>query len=355
MRLKRLRKELIKRGAIPYLITDLKNIKYLTGFSGSNGYLIVSEKNSIFISDSRYEEYAKSVIPEDCEFFLQEGNAFEAISSTIKKRGIKEIYVEASNITLAFHSELKKALSKVKIVPVIDDPVADLRAIKDENEISLIKEACAITDRCFAHLLQIIKPGVTEWDISVEIDYFFKRNGCRSCAFDPIVASGSGSSMPHYKPENKKIEPGEILLIDMGCVFQGYNSDLTRTIFIDKIDPALAEIYEIVFQAQSKALNAVKPGLDTGKLDSVARNFITQKGYGENFGHGLGHGVGIDIHESPAIKKNISSKLKKNMVITIEPGIYIPGRGGVRIEDTVLVSQQGFEVLTKSSKDLIVI
>jgi Xaa-Pro aminopeptidase len=203
--------------------------------------------------------------------------------------------------------------------------------------------------------LQFIKPGVTEWDISVEIDYFFKRNGCRSCAFDPIVASGSGSSMPHYKPENKKIEPGEILLIDMGCVFQGYNSDLTRTIFIDKIDPALAEIYEIVFQAQSKALNAVKPGLDTGKLDSVARNFITQKGYGENFGHGLGHGVGIDIHESPAIKKNISSKLKKNMVITIEPGIYIPGRGGVRIEDTVLVSQQGFEVLTKSSKDLIVI
>ena len=162
--------------------------------------------------------------------------------------------------------------------------------------------------------------------------------------------------MPHYKPaEDKKIAKGDILLIDMGCLYRGYNSDLTRTIFVDSIDSTLGEIYNIVYEAQGKAVSSVKPGMDTIKLDSVARTLITNYGYGENFGHGLGHGVGVEIHELPAIKKNISTKLKKNMVITIEPGIYIPGKGGVRIEDTVLVTSGGCELLTKSSKELIVI
>ena len=197
---------------------------------------------------------------------------------------------------------------------------------------------------------------MTEWEIALEIENYFKKNGCRSCSFDPIVASGSNSSMPHYTPSmNKKISRGEVLLIDMGCMYKEYNSDLTRTIFIEKIDKKIEEIYNIVLEAQIKSLEAVKPGLITSELDNIARTIISNYGYGEEFGHGLGHGLGIEVHEVPAVKKNDNTKLKKNMIITIEPGIYISGLGGVRIEDMVLVTDDGCEILTKCPKELIVI
>jgi len=356
MRIKKLKKILKDNETLPYLVTDLNNIKYLTGYAGSNAFIFIDEKESYIISDSRYEEYIKKNLPSGINFFLQETSASDAIKKCSDKSGKKEIFVESHNMTLSLHAELKKVLKRVKITPVTEDPVIILRSIKDDNEISLLREACAITDRCFNHLLQFIKPGLSEWDISVEIDYFYKKNGCTACAFDPIVASGAGSSMPHYKPEEgKKITKGDILLIDMGCLYKGYNSDLTRTIFVDSVDATLGEIYNIVYEAQKKAVSSVKPGIDTRKLDSIARTVISNYGYGDNFGHGLGHGVGIEIHELPAIKKFTSAIIKKNMVITIEPGIYIPGKGGVRIEDTVLVTSGGCEILTKSSKELIVI
>lgn len=356
MRIKKLKNLLKENGNFPYLITDLNNIKYLTGYAGSNAYLIIDEKESFIISDSRYEEYIKNLLPRGVKFFLQEG----AASGTIKKCSDiiakKELFVESHSITLSLHAELKKTLKKIKLIPVTEDPVSILRAVKDEDEIGLLREACAITDRCFTHLLQYIKPGLSEWDIAVEIDYFYKKNGCTACSFDPIVASGAGSSMPHYKPaEDKKIIKGDVLLIDMGCLYKGYNSDLTRTIFVDSVDSTMGDIYNIVYEAQKEAVSSVKPGIDTNKLDSIARTVISNYGYGDNFGHGLGHGVGIEIHELPAIKKFTSATIKKNMVITIEPGIYIPGKGGVRIEDTVLVTSGGCEILTKSSKELIVI
>lgn len=356
MRIRKLKKLLKDNGNFPYLITDLNNIKYLTGFTGSNAYLIIDEKESFIISDSRYEEYIKSILPRGVKFHIQEGSASEAIKKCTDIIAKKELFVESHNITLSLYSELKKALKKIKIISATEDPVSILRSIKDDEEIRLLREACAITDRCFTHLLQYIKPGLSEWDIAVEIDHFYKKNGCTACSFDPIVASGTGSSMPHYKPaEDKKITKGDILLIDMGCLYKGYNSDLTRTIFVDSVDSTLGEIYNIVYDAQKKAVNSVKPGIDTRELDSIARKVITDYGYGDNFGHGLGHGVGIEIHELPAIKKFTSAIIKKNMVITIEPGIYIPGKGGVRIEDTVLVTSGGCEILTKSSKELIVI
>lgn len=356
MRIKKLKKMLKESTGFPYLITDLNNIKYLTGYAGSNAYLIIDEKESFIISDSRYEEYIKKLLPRDVSFYLQEGSAANAIKECSDIMAKKEIFVESHNITLSLYTELKKVLKKIKITPMSEDPVSILRSVKDEDEISILREACAITDRCFSHLLQYIKPGLSEWDIAVEIDYFYKKNGCTACAFDSIVASGAGSSMPHYKPsEDKKIIKGDVLLIDMGCLYRGYNSDLTRTIFVDSIDSTMGDIYNIVYEAQKKAVRSVKPGIDTRILDSIARTVISDYGYGENFGHGLGHGVGIEIHELPAIKKFASTTIKKNMVITIEPGIYIPGKGGVRIEDTVLVTSGGCEILTKSSKELIVI
>jgi Xaa-Pro aminopeptidase len=356
MRVNRLKKILTEKQGYPYLITDLNNIKYLTGFSGSNAYLVIDDKKSYFISDSRYEEYVKAVLPENIEFVLQTGSTADALKACFSKINRKNLFVESHSMTLAQHAGFKKGLKGIKIIPMDDDPVNFIRMVKDEGEISIMREAAAITDRCFYHLLKFIKPGMTEWDVAVEIEMYYKKNGCTACSFDPIVASGTGSSMPHYIPSmDKKIARGEILLIDMGCVFKGYNSDLTRTVFVGKIDNSLEKIYNIVYEAQGKALKAVRAGLDTQKLDNVARSFITDQGYGENFGHGLGHGLGIEIHEMPAVKKNSSIKLKKNMVITIEPGIYIPGSGGVRIEDMVLVTAGGCEVLTRCSKELIVI
>lgn len=356
MRIKKLKQILTEKQSFPYLITDLNNIKYLTGYSGSNAYLLIDEKISYFISDSRYEEYVKSLLPKNFEFILQTGSTADALKICYGKIVKKNMFVESHSMTLFQHSDFKKNIKGIRIIPMEDDPVNFIRMVKDEGEINILREAAAITDDCFYHLLKFIKPGLTEWDIAVEIEMYYKKHGCTACSFDPIVASGSSSSMPHYMPSmEKKIAHGEILLIDMGCIYKGYNSDLTRTVFVGKIDNNLEKIYNIVYEAQGKAIKAVKAGFDTQKLDNVARSVITDYGYGENFGHGLGHGVGIEIHEMPAVKKNSSIKLKKNMVITIEPGIYISGSGGVRIEDMVLVTTGGSEVLTKCSKELIVI
>jgi len=356
MRIKKLRKILDSNNSFPCLITDLTNIRYLTGFSGSNALLLIGKNKTYLISDSRYQEYAESFLGPGFEFFLQKGSQAEALKECTKKINEARIFIESGNITLSQFNEIKKNLGRVKLVQTEKDYVNSLRMVKDEDEIAVLREAALITDNCFSHLLKKIRPGICEWDIAVEIDYYYKTHGCRACSFDPIVASGPGSSMPHYIPSmTKKINHGDVLLIDMGCLFNGYNSDLTRTVFCGNIDSRLEEIYHIVRDAQHNAISAVKPGAVSSKVDAAARDFISQKGYGENFGHGLGHGVGLDIHELPALKSSSEIKLKKNMVITIEPGIYLPETGGVRIEDMVLVTSKGAEVLTKCSKELIVI
>jgi len=356
LRIKRLKKILRDRCAFPYLITDLNNIKYLTGFSGSNASIVVDERGVYFITDSRYKEYSCSLLPGGFKFILQTGSMQDAVKRCLEKSEAKAVFVESHSITLNQHALLKKELKKIKIIPVHDDPVNFIRMEKDDDEIAVLREAAAITDNCFYHLLKFIKTGMTEWEIALEIESYFKRNGCRSCSFDPIVASGSNSSMPHYTPSmSKKISRGEVLLIDMGCMYKEYNSDLTRTIFIGEVDKKSEEIYNIVLEAQIKSIKAIKPGLNSTELDSIARTIISDYGYGEEFGHGLGHGLGIEVHEMPAVKKTDNTELKKNMVITIEPGIYIPGLGGVRIEDMVLVTDGGCEILTKCSKELIVI
>ncbi len=192
-----------------------------------------------------------------------------------------------------------------------------------------------------------------EWDVSIEIEYFYRKNGCRKSSFDSIVASGPGSSMPHYITSmTRRIEKGDALLIDMGCEFRGYNSDLTRTIFVNSVDDDLRRIYGIVRDAQERAIEFVRPGVRCGELDAVARGLIAEAGFGKFFGHSLGHGVGMEVHELPAVKTGSRTRIGKNTVITVEPGIYIPGRGGVRIEDVVLVTDGGSEILTKSSKDI---
>ena len=294
-------------------------------------------------------------MPKQVKFILQSGSFKETLGDLCKILDIKNLFVEENNFSVASFFELKKFLRKIKLIPGGNE-VNFVRMIKDDEEIKILTEAAALTDRCLSHLISIIKPGVAEWDISIEIEYFYRKNGCRKTSFDSIVASGAASSMPHYEPDmNKKVMSGDILIIDMGCEYQGYNSDLTRTFFINSVDPELEKIYMVVQEAQKRALEAVRPGINADRLDKAARDYISESGYGANFGHGLGHGYGIEVHELPSIRKNGEIVLKKNMTITIEPGIYIPGKGGVRIEDMVLVTASGGTALTKSTKDLTIL
>lgn len=354
MRLKKLVRVLKKSDLLPYLVTDLVNIRYLTGYAGTYAYLVIDRNRSWFISDSRYEEYARSILPREVEFVLQKTDFIDSLKGVLKSTGAKELFLEEHSLVFSMYRAMKQRLRGVKLVPG-GDHANTARMVKDEDEIAVLRKAARITDACVDHLYKVIKPGVSEWDIAVEIEHFYRTNGCRKSSFDSIVAAGPGSSMPHYATSmSKKVRAGEPVLVDMGCEYQGYNSDLTRTMFVHSIDPALEKIYRVVQRAQEAAVRAVRPGITVGKLDAVARDIIAEAGYGEQFGHSLGHGIGMDVHELPAIRKG-DLALKKGMAITIEPGIYLPGIGGVRIEDMVVVTAAGREVLTKSSKDIIIL
>ena len=354
MRLEKLRMNLAKKENFPYFVANIINVSYLTGFKGTYANLIVDRDRTIFITDPRYEEYASSILPDSVELFVQRKNLFLAIKDVLKSIKKKILYFEPLISVSAFNT-IKKELKGIRLIPA-EDEVSPIRAVKDAGEIEIIKKAVAIADGCFNDLLKILKPGITEWDISVEIENYYRKNGCRKSSFDSIVASGKGSSMPHYSTSMKKrVEYGDMLMIDMGCEYNGYNSDLTRTVFIGKITPEFRKIYNIVKKAQSAAVAAVKGGVSSGALDRIARRVIEKEGYGKCFGHGLGHGIGLEVHEMPSLKMGSKFRIKKNTVFTIEPGIYIPDSGGVRIEDVVLATEGGCEVLTKSSKDIIII
>jgi Xaa-Pro aminopeptidase len=354
MRLTKLRTNLREADKFPYLISNLTNIYYLTGFEGSYGNLVIDDERTFFITDSRYTEYAGSILPKSIEIIQQNSDFSDSLKTILKIIKKRKLYVEQI-IPLANYLSYKKQLKNIKILTG-DDEVNFLRMIKDDGEIDNLRKAINLTDQCFSHLLKIIKPGIFEWDIAVEIEYFYRKNGCRRSSFDSIVASGKGSSMPHYITSmTKKIENNDILLIDMGCVFNGYNSDLTRTVFIGNILSEFKKIYNIVRDAQEEAITKVKQGITAANLDKTARDLIGKNGYDWAFGHSLGHGVGLEVHESPYIKKRNPFRLKKNIPFTVEPGIYIPDKGGVRIEDVVIVNENGCENLTASSKEIIVL
>lgn len=355
MRIQKLIRTLIKEKKLPYLISSLPNIFYLTGFKGSYGYLLVHSTGAFLISDSRYEEYAKKILPQPFSFVLQKDGFSTTLLQALKKIDMKSIYIEEHSITLSAYYALAESLKGIKLHRG-GDAVNALRIRKEENEIAVLRKAAEITDRCMENLINFVKPGLTEWEVATEIEVFYRANGCLGTSFPTIIASGSGSSMPHYATSmEKKIERGDVLLIDMGCHLEGYNSDLTRTIFIGTIDETMRKIYSIVREAQQAAIESVRPGITVGRLDNIARSIIARHGYGEAFSHSLGHGVGLDVHEIPALRTGSKFRLSKHTVITVEPGIYIPGKGGVRIEDMVIVSEKGHEVLTKFTKDIVVV
>lgn len=354
-RLADVRKELISARKAPYLVSDLVNIRYLTGFAGSYAALVIDEEDAYLISDSRYEEYARSILPDGVRFILQKSDLVATIRALLRKNKVSRLCLEEHGLPISSFFQMKTELAPVTL-KAGGDIVNARRMRKSPEEIQILEKAVGIADECFAHLCPLIKPGVKEWDIAIEIDYFYKKHGCRRASFDSIVAAGPGSSMPHYSTSlTRKIREGEMVMIDMGCDYQGYNSDLTRTVFVRSVAPEFRKIYTVVRTAQEKAIRAIKPGMLSGAIDKAARSHIADKGFGWAFGHSLGHGVGLEVHEMPALKARGRIPLAQDMVVTVEPGIYIPGKGGVRIEDVVAVTETGSRVLTRSSKELIVV
>ncbi|MGE4282245.1 MAG: M24 family metallopeptidase [Clostridia bacterium] len=335
------------------LITSPISRTYITGFIGTAGYGVVTQSDAFLFTDSRYTQQAK----EQAIFFHVmefQGNPYDAVNALVKENNIKVLGFEDKDVTYSQFEQLKNKIVVEQFYSV-GDLIEQQRKIKDEQEIKKIREAARIADLAFAHILKYIKAGMTEYEVALELEIFMRRNGAKGLSFDTVAASGTRSSLPHGIASAKKIECGDLLTLDFGCIFEGYCSDMTRTIGIGKLNEEQKRIYHIVLEAQIKALDVIKPGKTGKEVDQIARDIISGFGYGDHFGHGLGHGVGLEIHEAPRLSITGEEELKPGMVVTVEPGIYIEGFGGVRIEDMVLIIGDGIDNFTSSNKGLLVI
>ena len=337
-----------------YFVTNLSNIRYLSGFSGTAGTVLLTKNTNYFVTDFRYKSQSKYEVNRNFKVVIYTQNSFNYLNSLIKKQKLKRIGFESHILNVNELIVLKKEFPQVNFIP-INSFIESIVVKKTKQEIATLKKAVEITDKTFTKILNKIKPGISEKALSAEITYIQKKLGAEKDAFDPIVASGERSAYPHAKPTDKKIQNGDLLTLDFGCVFEGMHSDMTRTVAIGNLSSEKKKIYNIVKEAQQRALEFVKAGIIAKKLDAYARGYIRSKGFGKNFGHGLGHGLGYDIHEGPRIFQKNNYRLEENIVITIEPGIYVEGLGGVRIEDDIVVKDQGCEILNKSTKELIIL
>lgn len=350
-RIKMIREMLNKIGADGVFLYSPENRRYASGFTGSTGYVIISEKDAGFVTDFRYKNQA-GIQCLGFEIIENQNPLVDYLVDVIKKYNIKKLAYEDAFMTVSFYNNLKDKLENVEFIP-LKEAEGNIRIIKDQEELNNIKKAAEIADSAFKHILDYIKPGVTERDVAIELEFFMKNKGATGLSFESIVASGWRSSLPHGVATDKKINLGELLTLDYGCVYNGYCSDMTRTVVIGKADEKQKKIYEIVLKAQKEALAHIKPGVLGKDVDKIARDIIIEAGYGDYFGHGLGHGVGLAIHEEPRLSPVGETVLETNMVVTDEPGIYIPDFGGVRIEDLVVVGKDGPIVCSNSPKELI--
>lgn len=349
-RLIKLRKFMSEHDLHCMLISKPENRRYFSGFSGSAGMLLISNTSNKLLTDFRYIEQATHQATQ-YEIVRYSNNIGKTLAEVISALDITKVGIEGDFVTYNEYHELMNNLSSYHLVPVQLDP---LRMIKDNTEIAAIKKAVEIADNAFSQILSFIKPGMSEQDVAVELEYYMRKLGAERPAFDTIMASGKRGALPHGRASQKKIEFGDFITMDFGAVYDGYHSDITRTICMGKATARQQEIYGIVLAAQLAGVKAVIPGKVGKEVDAVSRRIIIDAGFGEFFGHGLGHGLGLNIHEEPRLSPaNIHTVLMKDMVVTVEPGIYLPDWGGVRIEDTVLVSDEGCQILTASSKQLI--
>ena len=336
------------------LIISQPNRFYLTGFSTSDGFVFITKKSEVFLTDSRYIEKAKAVVKSCKTMLLDKG--MPQILSLCKEENINKIYLETDFVSVGSFEKYKQVFEGIEVSndTKISDLILNLRSVKGENELKNIKEAQKLTDETFSYILERIEVGRTEKEIMLDMEFFMRRLGSEGVSFETIVVSGKNSSLPHGVPTNKKIENGDFITMDFGAVIKGYRSDMTRTVAVGSVSDDQKAVYETVFRAQTKALEAIRSGVSCKDIDKIARDIIN-KDYSGCFGHGLGHSVGIEIHESPSFSPRCDTILKPNMVMTVEPGIYLENKFGVRIEDMVFVTETGCENITKSNKNLIIL
>jgi Xaa-Pro aminopeptidase len=348
-RINMLRGCFVPAGIDAIYITNPENRFYLSGFTGSTGTLLLTRKRSCLLTDFRYTAQAGMECPEFRVVEVEDSYA-GVISKILKEDNLFRLGIEGDHLTCNQFATLKRLCEGIEVKP-LSDKVEKLRCSKDEAEVGLIEKAVSIADQALALTLPEIRPGVTENEIALHLEYTMRQLGASGSAFKIIAASGARSAHPHGAASAKKIEAGDLVTLDFGAVYQGYHSDITRTVAVNKASPKQEEIYKIVLEAQMNAASAIKAGVRACDVDHAARSIIEKNGYGECFGHSTGHGLGLCIHEIPRLSAKDNTVLEPGMVVTVEPGIYINNWGGVRIEDTVLVEECGCRILTGSPKE----
>jgi Xaa-Pro aminopeptidase len=351
-RRRKLRSLIRKAEADALLITNFKNVTYLTGFTGDDSYLLVTLDGEKLVTDMRYT----TQLAEECPGLALEirppgVTMMKGIAKAVGQAGCERMGIEGASATVSLQQSLGKALPKIQIV-VTENLVERLRIVKDKDEIDATKLACQQARRAFDVVRASLTPKMTELDVAAELEYQARRFGGTALSFPAIVAVGPRAALPHARPTTRRLSESDFTLIDWGVNSGLYMSDLTRIVVTGKISPKLRKIYAVVLKAQLAAIDAIRPGLTGEEIDAVARKIITRAGFGKAFGHGLGHGTGLEIHEAPRLAVGQKTKLRPGMIVTVEPGIYVPGWGGVRIEDDVLVTRSGHEVLSDVPKQL---
>ncbi|WP_078552913.1 M24 family metallopeptidase [Bacillus alkalicellulosilyticus] len=349
-RIDRLRMQFSEKGIDGLLIASPYNRRYIAHFTGTAGVVLISNKEAKFITDFRYMDQASEQAV-GYEIVQHTGPIYQEVAKQASLMGITALGFEQEHVTYQTYEIYKKNIS-AKLVPV-SGVVEQLRLHKDEEEISIITVAAEIADAAFDHIVSFIQPGKTELEVSNELEFFMRKQGAVSSSFDIIVASGVRSALPHGVASDKVLQKGELVTLDFGAYYNGYCSDITRTVAIGEISDELKAIYHTVKEAQQRGVDGIKPGLTGKQADALTRDYITEKGYGQYFGHSTGHGLGLEVHEAPTLSIKSETVLEPGMVVTVEPGIYITGVGGTRIEDDVLITADGHRSFTKSTKELL--
>ncbi len=349
-------KEYLKKSGSAALIMSEENICYFTSFHSTNGYLVVTGDKAIFLTDSRYIEAAQNKIT-TCDEILQIKSMENDLVPLVKSLGVTEVKTESERISVSRYNEVKKLFDFANVTSDgdLDEAIGEIRTVKNDSEVAKIVKAQRIAEKAFDYILGFISTDKTEKEVALELEYFMLRNGADGLSFETICVSGKNSSLPHGVPTDKKIEKGDFITMDYGATTEFYHSDMTRTVAVGEVSSKQIDIYETVLKSQLAGLEAIKAGVNCKDVDAVSRKIIADKGYGDYFGHGLGHGVGVEIHELPTLNPSSKAVLKEGHIVTVEPGIYLPGEFGVRIEDMALVTADGCENLTKCEKKLIVL
>jgi Xaa-Pro aminopeptidase len=353
MRLEQLRRWIAEHELDGMLITDPLNRRYLSGFSGSAGWLLVSVEQALLAVDFRYYERAAHEAPDWSQVHVTT-TPTDALIEMVAQAGVRRLGIESDHLTVAQFEEARTKVPEVTLVPV-EKVVLPMRAIKERGEVRAISSAVACADAAFAHLCQVIQPGVTEAEIAWEIESHMRQHGASAISFPTIVGSGPNGAMPHATASGRVVNEGEPIVLDFGAIVDGYCSDITRSFCLGRADDHYIEVWQWVLEAQRTVEEQLRPGMNGQEADAIAREVFAQAGQEDHFGHGLGHGVGLAIHEDPRMGR-LSEEyvLEPGMVITVEPGLYYPGWGGVRIEDIVVIGENGVEVLTQAAKEPVI-